>query len=61
MKTWDPDNDGTLDLAEAKKAAGVKFDSLDGDHDGTLNKKEMRSTKVDKKISRRPIRTRTAP
>jgi EF-hand domain pair len=48
LKTWDPDNDGTLDLAEVKKAAEAKFDSLEGDKDGTLDKKEMRSTKVDK-------------
>ena len=49
LKTWDPDNDGTIDLAEANKAAGAKFDSLEGDNDGTLDKKEMTSTKVDKK------------
>jgi Ca2+-binding EF-hand superfamily protein len=49
MKTWDPDNDGTLDMAEANKAAGARFDSLEGDNDGTLDKKEMSSTKVDKK------------
>jgi len=49
LKTWDPDKDGTLDLAEAKKAATAKFDSLDGNHDGTLDKKELSSTKVDKK------------
>ena len=34
MKTWDPDNDGTLDATEVNKAAGAKFDSLEGDHDG---------------------------
>ena len=49
MKSWDPDNDGTIDLVETNKAAGVRFDSLEGDHDGTLDRKEMRSTKVDKK------------
>jgi Ca2+-binding EF-hand superfamily protein len=48
-KTWDPDNDGTIDLAEAKKAAEAKFDRLERDHDGTLDRKEMSSTKVDKK------------
>ena len=49
FKTWDPDNDGTIDLAEANKAAGAKFDSLEADHDGTLDRKEMSSTKVDRK------------
>ncbi len=48
MKTWDPDNDGTLDPTEVNKAAGAKFDSLEVDHDGTLSMKEMKSTKVDK-------------
>jgi len=49
MKTWDPDNDGTLNQTEVNNAAGVKFDSLEGNHDGTLTMKEMKSTKVDKK------------
>jgi len=49
MKAWDPDNDGTIDLAEANNAAGAMFDSLEGDNDGTLDRKEMSSTKVDKK------------
>ncbi|MEK6212338.1 MAG: EF-hand domain-containing protein [Pseudomonadota bacterium] len=49
MKIWDPDNDGTIDLAEANTAAGAKFDSLERDNDGTLDRKEMTSTKVDKK------------
>ena len=49
MKAWDPDNDGTIDLAEANNAAGAMFDSLEGDNDGTLDRKEMSSTKVNKK------------
>ena len=49
MKAWDPDKDGTLDMAEAMKAAEARFDSLEKDKDGTLDKKEMSSTKVDKK------------
>jgi Ca2+-binding EF-hand superfamily protein len=49
LKTWDPDKDGSLDLAEVKKAAEAKFDSLEGDNDATLDKREMSSTKVDKK------------
>ena len=38
----DTDNDGTIDLAEAKKAAAARFDALDRDHDGTLDAKELR-------------------
>jgi EF hand len=49
MKAWDPDKDGTLDLAEASKAAEARFDSLEKDNDGTLDKKEISSAKVDKK------------
>src|SRR5215472_14634605 len=33
LKTLDPDNDGTVDLAEAKSAASKLFDKLDRDHD----------------------------
>ncbi len=49
LKTWDSDNDDTLDIAEVKKAAEAKFVSLEGDNDGTLDTKEMSSTKIDKK------------
>jgi Ca2+-binding EF-hand superfamily protein len=38
---FDTDNDGTIDLAEAKKAASSTFDRLDRDHDGTLDKREL--------------------
>src|SRR5258708_21880827 len=41
IKMFDTDNDGTVDLAEAKKAASALFDKLDRDHDGTLDKPEL--------------------
>ncbi len=42
MQMLDSDNDGTVDLDEAKKAASVLFDKLDRDHDGTLDRRELR-------------------
>ncbi len=39
---FDRDNDGTVDLAEAKKAAAALFDRLDTDKDGTLDIKELK-------------------
>jgi Ca2+-binding EF-hand superfamily protein len=41
VKMFDTDNDGTLDLAEVKKAASNLFVKLDRDHDGTLDKREL--------------------
>jgi Ca2+-binding EF-hand superfamily protein len=41
VKMFDTDNDGTLDLAEVKKAASTLFAKLDRDHDGTLDKREL--------------------
>src|ERR1700676_4635793 len=38
----DTDNDGTVELAEAKKAAAALFDRLDPDRDGTLDRRELR-------------------
>ena len=43
LKTLDTDNDGTVDLNEAKTAAAAEFDKLDKDHEGTLDKKEAGS------------------
>lgn len=42
IRMFDTDNDGTLDLAEVKKAASDMFAKLDRDHDGTLDKRELR-------------------
>jgi Ca2+-binding EF-hand superfamily protein len=41
IQMLDTDNDGTVDLAEAKKAASAVFDRLERDHDGTLDKREL--------------------
>lgn len=43
MKKADPDNDGTLDLAEAKKLGISKavFEKVNPDKDGTLDAKEL--------------------
>ncbi|ATQ70499.1 MULTISPECIES: EF-hand domain-containing protein [Methylosinus] len=41
IKTFDTDNDGTLDLAEVDKAAGATFDKLEKDSDKTLDQKEI--------------------
>jgi Ca2+-binding EF-hand superfamily protein len=41
LQTIDTDNDGTVDLAEAKTAASALFDKLEADHDGTLDTREL--------------------
>ena len=41
IKMFDTDADGTLDLAEVKKAASSLFAKLDPDHDGTLDRREL--------------------
>jgi hypothetical protein len=43
IKTFDTDNDGTLDLPEVEKAAGAAFDRLETDNDATLDRKEVGS------------------
>lgn len=42
IKMLDTDNDGTIDLMEAKKAAAAEFAKLDADHEGTLDARELR-------------------
>lgn len=42
IKAVDPDNDGHLDLAEAKKAATILFKKLEKDKDATLDRAELR-------------------
>ena len=46
LTALDPDNDGTVDLQEAKAAAAKLFTKLDPDNDGTLDAKEL-SGRVD--------------
>ena len=41
LKAIDSDNDGTVDLNEAKNAASALFDKLETDKDGTLTTKEL--------------------
>jgi Ca2+-binding EF-hand superfamily protein len=41
VRMFDTDNDGTIDLMEAKKAASAVFDKLDRDKDGTLDRPEL--------------------
>jgi hypothetical protein len=41
IRMLDTDNDGTVDLGEAKAAASALFDKLEHDKDGTLDKREL--------------------
>ena len=41
IRRLDTDNDGTVDLGEAKAAASALFDKLEHDKDGTLDKQEL--------------------
>ncbi len=41
VKTFDTNNDRTLDVNEVKKAASTLFDRIDRDHDGTLDLREL--------------------
>jgi Ca2+-binding EF-hand superfamily protein len=48
---FDTDNDGTVDLNEAKKAASALFDKLDADKDGTLDLKELHGRLTQKEFT----------
>ena len=48
---FDTDNDGTVDLIEAKKAASELFDKLDTDKDGTLDSKELNGRLTHKELA----------
>ena len=50
IKALDTDNDGTLDLDEATKAAGAVFDRLQKDQDDTLDRKELGSRVKPKRV-----------
>ena len=41
LRQWDADRDGTLSLDEVKKAATARFNALDRDHAGTLDRREL--------------------
>jgi Ca2+-binding EF-hand superfamily protein len=41
IRMLDTDNDGTVDLAEARKAGSAAFDKLERDKDGTLDQHEL--------------------
>ena len=54
LSVIDPDNDGSLDLAEAKKAAGALFDKLNKDQgkDTTLDSREVRGRLSKKELEK---------
>jgi Ca2+-binding EF-hand superfamily protein len=51
LQALDPDRDGTVSLAEAKAAASRLFSKLDRDHDGTLDRRELRGRMVSKEFA----------
>ena len=50
LKMLDPDNDGTVDLMEAKRAAAALFAKLDPDRDGTLDIRELKGRLTAKEL-----------
>ncbi len=51
IKQFDIDADGTLDLAEVRKAAAASFARLDRDHDGTLDRRELAGSLTAKEMA----------
>jgi len=51
MRALDTENDGTLDLGQAKKAGEAVFNRLDRDHDGTLDAHELRGRLTAREIA----------
>jgi Ca2+-binding EF-hand superfamily protein len=51
VKMFDTDADGTLDLAEVKKASAALFARLDRDHDGTLDRSELAGRLTPKQLA----------
>jgi Ca2+-binding EF-hand superfamily protein len=51
IRMLDTDNDGTVDLAEARKAASALFDRLERDHDGTLDQRELAGRLTPKELA----------
>ena len=48
---FDTDNDGAVDIDEAKKAAAELFDKLDTDKDGTLDVEELKGRLTQKEFT----------
>jgi hypothetical protein len=44
LQKWDADHDGTLSLDEVKKAASARFNTLDRNHAGTLDRWKLGAT-----------------
>lgn len=51
IRLLDTDNDGTVDLDEAKRAASALFDRLEKDKDGTLDAQELKGRLSPKELA----------
>ena len=51
IRLLDKDNDGTVDLEEAKRAASAVFDRLEKDNDGTLDARELKGRLTAKELA----------
>jgi hypothetical protein len=52
FQKWDTDRDGTLSLDEVKKAAIARFNALDRNHTGTLNRWKTGATVTAQQLRR---------